>query len=93
MKKLFSNVQTLKSSEDCKKYSKSVSYKTLAIGATAIGSGATDNYSFKNGPYNSPWSDYRNDIFSVDISGISTIGTGAFGFLPNLKNVYMVEVV
>ena len=92
MKKLFSNVQTLKSSEDCKKYSTSVSYKTLA-GGTATGSGATDNYSSKNGPYNSPWSDYRDDIFSINISGISTIGQGAFGFLRNLKDVYMVEVV
>ena len=191
MKKLFSNVQTLKSSEYCKKYSKSVSYKTLAIGATATGSaykqtrrlseccanyrfcktmrfscenlvdgllqtlpvfrlvkilslvvflseviisesqaenteevtivhsgycgidgadncqwsldskgkltvtgsGATDNYSYTQNYYHSPWSDYRNDIFSVDISGIRTIGQGAFGFLRNLKDVYMVEVV
>ena len=191
MKKLFSNVQTLKSSEDCKKYSKSVSYETLAIGATATGSaykqtqrlseccanyrfcktmrfscenlvdsllktlpvfrlvkilslvvflsaviisesqaenteevtivhsgncgingadncqwsldskgkltvtgsGATDNYPVKKGGYDSPWSDYRNDIFSVEVSGISTIGTGAFGHLPNLKDVYIADSV
>ena len=33
----FDSVQTLKSSENCDKYSKSVSYETLVIGATTIG--------------------------------------------------------
>ena len=33
----FDSVQTLKSSEDCGKYSKSVSYETLVIGATTTG--------------------------------------------------------
>ena len=33
----FDSIQTLKSSEDCEKFSKSVSYETLVIGATTIG--------------------------------------------------------
>ena len=37
MKKKFNNVQTLKSSEDCKKFSKSVSDETLVGGTTTIG--------------------------------------------------------
>jgi hypothetical protein len=59
---------------------------------TVTGSGATDNYSYTP-YYNSPWSDYRDDIFSVEVSGISTIGVGAFGHLSNLKDVYMDDSV
>ena len=36
MKKCFNNVQMFKSSENCDKYSKSVSYETLVIGAATI---------------------------------------------------------
>ena len=38
MKKCFNNVQMFKSSEVCDKFSKSVSYETLVIGATTTGS-------------------------------------------------------
>ena len=38
MEKCFNRMQTLKSSENCDKYSKSVSYETLVIGAATIGS-------------------------------------------------------
>ena len=39
MRKNFNSVQTLKSSEDCDKYSKSVSYETLVGGTTTTGTG------------------------------------------------------
>ena len=64
---------------------------------TVTGSGATDNYTSGalngQGIYKSPWSTYQFDITSVDVSGISTIGKGAFGFLPNLKDVYIADSV
>ena len=64
---------------------------------TVTGSGATDNYTYNelngHGIYKSPWSTYQFDITSVDVSGISTIGKGAFGFLPNLKDVYIADSV
>lgn len=64
---------------------------------TITGSGATDNYQSGtlngHGIYKSPWSTYQFDITSVDVSGISTIGNGAFGFLFNLKDVYIADSV
>ena len=39
MKKFFNRLQTLKSSEDCNKCSKSVSYETLVGGTATIGTG------------------------------------------------------
>ncbi len=39
MNNVFNKAQILKSSEDCNKFSKSVSYETLVIGATTIGTG------------------------------------------------------
>ena len=39
MKKCFNNVQMFKSSENCDKFSKSVSYETLVAGTTTIGRG------------------------------------------------------
>ena len=38
MEKCFNNVQIFKSSEDCKKFSKSVSYETLVGGTATTGS-------------------------------------------------------
>ena len=64
---------------------------------TITGSGATDNYPSGtlngHGIYKSPWSNHQFDITSVDVSGISIIGKGAFGYLPNLKDVYIADSV
>ncbi|MCI6355050.1 MAG: hypothetical protein MR774_08055, partial [Eubacterium coprostanoligenes] len=53
------------------------SSKTLTISGT----GAMDDYFYKDGPYpNTPWYGYHNDILTVKIeSGITTIGEYAFG--------------
>ena len=65
---------------------------------TVTGNGATDDYravfyNDKIDVYKSPWSDHQSDIRSVEIYGLSTIGKGAFGYLPNLKDVYIDDSV
>lgn len=59
---------------------------------TVTGSGSTDNYVY-SGVYDTPWINHQYDITSVDVLGISIIGRGAFGFLPNLKDVYIDDSV
>ena len=56
MKKCFNNVQMFKSSEDCNKFSKSVSYETLVIGATTIGTECVQNQWLSKGSADKPLS-------------------------------------
>ena len=56
MKKNFNSVQMLETSENCDKFSKSVSYETLVIGATTTGTGIKQTRRLSKGSADKPLS-------------------------------------
>ena len=54
MKKKFNNEHTPKSSDNCDKYSKSVSYETLVAGTTTIGTDIKQTRQLSEGCANKP---------------------------------------